>query len=220
MAFTAVGTEVDAGATTGQGTVSVTTTTLGDLLVMFTAIASSTISVTGITGGGCGTWIQVGTPVTNVNTLQMWYGTTATVGTANATVTFSAAIGSVSRIFSYQKFSAGLGSTTIWSVDTSSHLSNTTSTAVTYPTLTPSSGTDLYVGLSQASSAATSGSTAGYTYQHISATTFELMVYNLAVTAASHPASTQATAGISITTAGLFTAASPSSTSGFMPFFM
>lgn len=212
MAFTAVGTQQASAVNTAQSTISVITTNLGDLVVMFTVLLSTTISVTTMTGGGCGTWTQAGTAVSDAipANLQMWYGTVATAGTANATMTFSSAIGTLTRIAAYQQFSAGLGSTTVWSVDASGQLANTASSAVTYPTLTPSSGTDLYMGYSQAASAATVGSTAGYVYQHISATTFPLLVYNLAVSAASHPASTQASSGLSLSTAALFKAALPS----------
>lgn len=208
MAFTAVGTAVSTNATTGQATVSVVTTNVGDLVTMFTVVGATSPSVTGMTGGGCGTWQQIGTPGVSATTLQMWYGTVATAGTANATLTFSGAIGSTQLVYSRQEFTAGLGSATIWAVDASSQLLNSASTTVTYPTLTPSSGTDLYAGFSQASSTATSGSTAGYTYQTTSSS-FERLVYNLAVSAASHPVSTQASALASLSVAALFTATLP-----------
>lgn len=214
MTFTAVGTKSESGVTTGQATVSVTTTNLGDLAVEFVVLGVASNSVTGITGGGVGTWTQIGTQVTDPGpiSLQMWYGTVTSVGTSNATLTFNSAIGSTVRVSCCQQFSAGLGSGTIWSVDASGKLSNAASTTVTYPTLTPSSGTDLYVGFSAASSSRTVGSTAGYVYQALTSSAFDIIVYDLAVSAASHPVSTQASSGVSATYAALFTAAAvPSS---------
>lgn len=214
MAFTAVGIEHDpAGAslTTGQATISVITTTAGNMVVMFTVLGSTTNHVTGITGGGCGTWAQIGAPITSTQgvTAQMWWGTVATAGTANATLTFNSSIGTTSRQFCWQQFSAGLGSTTLWSVDTSGQLSNPTQTTVTWPTLTPSSSPRLYVGFVHGGQV-TVGTTAGYTYQKMASggSVGELILYNLAVSATTTPASTQVSF-VDITQAALFAAALP-----------
>lgn len=137
---------------TGTTTVSVTTHTVGDVVMLGVFNDTSTITVSSVSGGGATGWARVAGPfsasVTNAN-LEIWAGTVSTVTTATITVTFSASVASLTVELDTDQFTAGLGSGTVWSRDGTQQAgkNNTTAaTTVTYPSLTAAAAGELYFG--------------------------------------------------------------------------
>ena len=99
-----VGTNDWRSVTTGQGAWTVTAGTVGDLRVIHTLLCDPTITITGMSGGGCANWMLAGSSRTitafdstfgfHVST-SLWFGKVTDTGTS-LTVTYSSAIGSVS----------------------------------------------------------------------------------------------------------------------------
>ena len=112
------------------------------------------------------------------------------------------------------KFSASSGSGTVWGTDSASGISNTSSTTVTFPKLTPLGTGELYFGYTAVANAGAAGSTSSFSY----ATTSDADVasYNTNVSAPVQPTAKQSPAGISGGVAVLLTA-SPSSSSVTVP---
>jgi hypothetical protein len=143
------------------------------------------------------------TRVTGVN-LKMWSGIVSTTGRSNITATFSGSVGSIETGLATQEFSASPGPSTVWANDASGGISNLSSTAVTFPKLTPASTGDLYLGYSATNSTASAGTTAGFRY----ATTSDddVVAYNTNVSAAVQPTASQSSASVSGGLAVLITA--------------
>jgi hypothetical protein len=170
VAITAVGTVIQANpsvATTSQ-VISLDTTadTVGDLVFLHTEAQSTTVHVTGVSGGGAdsGGWqlcnTLVGTSIANYST--WWWMRLGTVGTANVTLTWSS-VPSFPQ-YAFLRFGAGLGATTSWAVVDSGVLSNAVSGTLTYPTLKADTAGQLYIGAGMTSVSGTNtsaGSTTG-----------------------------------------------------------
>src|ERR1019366_8881592 len=94
-----------------------------------------------------------------------------------------------------EECSASSGTSTQWSVDTSLGISNTASTAVTFPHLTPSATGELYFGYYAVANSGSNGTTSGFTY----ATTSDgdVASYDVNVSAGVQPTATQSPSGIS-----------------------
>ncbi len=139
---------------------------------------------------------------------EIWYGKVATTGTSTVTVTWSSSVASQTPEYSAQEFTAGLGTGTVWGVDHSGTLNNTSSsTTTTYPSLSPSGTGELYFGY-LTDNTATGGSTSGFTYA--STAQGNQVTYNPNVSSpnAYQPTGTQTPAGISSALAAIFTASS------------
>ena len=103
-----------------------------------------------------------------------------------------------------QEFAGSGGTSTVWAKDVSASATNdAASSTITYPSLTPSSSGELYVGFSRASSASAPGTTPGFTYESPSAN--NLYVYDPSVSSSVSPAASQK-AGRSLTAGALIEA--------------
>lgn len=213
MAYTSVGSILNApaGVTTAT-TASLTTQHVGDLVVFF-ADCSATIHVTGLSSSHV-TWHQVGTSVSDgsTETGQMWWGVVTSATTATVTISWSAADSTSNGVcWSFLQFSGGLGSTTVWSVDVSGSANVTTASAApTCPTLTPTSGTELYAGYIAMGGTGGAGSTSGCVYQ--TNPYGDEIVYKLACSGSTTPAATQSPSSVYIRFGALFVAKLPFST--------
>jgi hypothetical protein len=182
-------------------TLSVSPTNVGDLMTFFSSPNSAT-SVASVSGGGVTTW-------TKVTGIEMWRGIVTTAGAATITVTYNNPAGNPNELAAME-FTTGSASGS-WVVDASSAQYNSTaSTTVTYPSLTPQSTKDLYVGYGSTGSTMSAGSSTGFTYLAGSLTSREGL-YNNSVSATTQPTATQSSSGTSITVGALIAAYSSSS---------
>lgn len=211
-------------------TLSVTPTAIGNSWCLCFGQGISTTNhpdLTSITGGGVpasgvGMWARLGTGPIDASTstrIDMWFGTIKTLGTSTITVVLTNGTQSSAQTngIACQEFTAG-NVATIWTVDTANNRTNTSSTNVTYPSLTPAAANRLYFGYGYvANTAATTGQTAGYTAQLDSANNSIIHNPNVAVSAQA-PVATQSPAGVSTTLGALVIATIPDNSGAWFPF--
>ena len=191
----------------GGGTLSVPPPTIGDAWVLAVRVSNSSINVSSITGGGVGgNWtklIQVSDSAQNKD-IEEWLGPISKTGSPALTVHFSRPISETKVELAAQEFTNGGGASTVWERDVAASAeSDTTSSTITYPTLTPASSGELYVGFSRSSSMSSAGTTSGFTYE--SPTTNNLYIYNPSVSSSVSPTASQQ-GGLSVTTGALIEA--------------
>ncbi len=200
--------------TNGKGvtTLAVSPASTNDLMVLFSNPANGTGSIASVSGGGVSAWTKVtGTTSgsgSGTTTIEMWKGVVSTTGASTITVTFSGSTGNPNDLTAME-FTTGNTSGS-WVVDSSATLYNSSSTTVTYPSLTPQSSKDLYVGYASAGSTISAGTTPGFTYYNTSLTSHQV-TYDNSVSSTTQPTSTQATASASLTIGALIAAYSSSS---------
>lgn len=155
-AFTAVGALIQGTSLTP----SITTTTVGDLVLLH-VITEGSAPPTGISGGNC-TWQQVGQTFTGtVNSgfsAAVFAGTVTAAGTATATITASG-VPSATRLDG-QEYHSSVGQ---WVFVSQANLDVTGSN--TGPSLTPSGSGQLYSFFGFDTGTATVGQTPGFTYE-------------------------------------------------------
>lgn len=203
MTYTRVGTSTATGVTTGQTSVTIVKSAVGNLFVLWIEVSSLTIVPTAITGGGVTGWNISTYAPGSFGTATLLWGTVSATGSAAATITYSAAIGSTGINTSYTEYHSSTGST--WLMDVFGGAVNITSvTTAQYPSLTPSVSGELYVGKEfDAASASTAGSTPGCTYAADSSSYY--WVFNPNTTAVLAPTCGLTGSGPYITTAAIFT---------------
>lgn len=205
----------------GARTMAVTPTTVGNAILLVcdtsNATISGTIFVSAVSGGGCSTWTQIAGPfketADSFDEDNLWLGIVTSTGSSTITVTTSATLsGSGTGTFlAAQEFTAGGGASTIWSSDGSGGTLNngTSSTTVTYPTLTPSGSQRLYFGFGYCTSTGlATGQTAGYTAELDNAS--NIVLFNPNVSSVQSPIGKQTSSGKSSSIAALVTATVPS----------
>ncbi len=200
--------------TNGKGvtTLADDPSTNNDLMVLFSNPANGTGTISSVSGGGVASWTKVtGTSSgsgSGTTTIEMWKGVVTTTGANTITVTFGGSTGNPNDLTAME-FTTGSTSGS-WVVDSSATLYNASSSTVTYPSLTPQSSKDLYVGYASAGSTMSAGSTPGFTYANTSLTS-HMVTYNNSVSTTVQPTATQATASASLTIGALIAAYSSSS---------
>ena len=179
----------------GSGTtLAITTTNLGDIIIVFGLGGTGTV-----TGGGCTTW----TAVAGMGGQFVWGIVTST---GAKTITFGASQG----ICSAREFSPGTGYT--WSAD----VGNTgagSGTAPAWPSLTPATSGELYYGIGVPANSLTAGSTPGFTYNAFSG---YMELYDTNVSAVQAPTCVQGAGGGWSTFGALFKAVAAVAASGSM----
>ena len=193
-------------------TLSVSPQTVGDVLAVgiMGQTAAGTGDVTSVTGGGVAAWHKVQQYYgTTGNDVEIWYGAVTTTGSSTITFTWSGTITGKGLEYNAQEFTAGLGSSTQWSVDTSGTHDSSSSTTVTYPSLTPGGSHEMYFGFAVVFNTGSGGSTSGFTY----AVTADVNVvaYDTNVSGAVTPTAAQSPAGTASSAAVLLTASRGSS---------
>ncbi len=192
---------------TGGDTLSVSSPTVGDAWVLAVRVSNAAINVSSVSGGGAGSnWTkltQVSDPTQNRD-IEQWLGPISKHGPPEVTVHFSKPIAETRVELAAQEFAGSGGTSTVWAKDVSASATNdAASSTITYPSLTPSSSGELYVGFSRASSASAPGTTPGFTYESPSAN--NLYVYDPSVSSSVSPAASQK-AGRSLTAGALIEA--------------
>lgn len=210
--------------TSGQTSQALTTTSVGDLVVMFVQNASTTSPlVTGVSGGNCTGWTQLGTGVVGshgvTTTLQTFYGIVSSTGAGTITLTYGGTVGTdLIRRFG-QEFSSSAGAAGVWNVDTFGALNNTTSTTAIMPSLTPTAASpEVYFGAVCGGSVVTSGSGTGFTF----GSDFSAAIgfgYDTAVTATVSPTYGLTSTAANVTMGALFYTSVAKPSAGFFEVF-
>jgi len=146
-------------------TLAVSPQTVGDVLLVFAELSTTTATVSSISGGGVTTWTK-GVQFSGSGTTdeEIWYGQVTTTGASTVTFTWSSALTTQTAEYGAQEFTAGWGAGTAWALDTSGTLNNPSSTTVSFPALTPTGSSELYFGYAVPASTASAGTTPGFTY--------------------------------------------------------
>lgn len=197
--------------------VSVTPGALGDAFLFSTSYVS-TATLSTVSGGGCTTWTKlVGafTAYSGSAKVDLWMGViTSSVGTPVNITIAGTGLTNTQRL-SALEFTSGGGPETVWAQDGSSGTkTNTTSTTVTFPTLTPGGINRMYIAYGLVANSASPGTqTAGYTLDLDFGSNPYL--FNPNVSTSQTPTCTQvngsgvATSGLSGNIAALVTATNP-----------
>ncbi len=191
---------------TALTTLSVSPSTVGDMLAVTVMNTSTSVTVSSLSGGGVTTWTKAAGFAGSVGTdEEIWYGKVTTAGASTITATWSGSIAGDTTEYSAQEFSASTGSGTTWAVDHTGTLNNASSSTTTYPSLSPTGSSELYFGY-MIDATATGGSTTGFTYATTSAS--NQVAYNPSVSSPSayQPTGTQTPASTSSAVAATFTA--------------
>ena len=150
----------------GLSTLSVTPATVGDIIVFSSKVSSTTLSITGISGGGCAVWNAISGPVvdaTNGGTEELWYGIVTTTGATTITLTWSGTNSVDTDLVAFE-FASGLTKTR-WAIAAWGSQINTSSTTITWPSLKSNAASlQAYYGYARQGGTATAGSTTGFTY--------------------------------------------------------
>lgn len=167
MTISAVGSTVIPTRAVGLVSASVTPANVGDCWILATQIASTTISVASVSGGGVTTWTRlVGPFVALGGNIDLWLGKITALGASTITIS-GTNVTTTNNILMVQEFTNGSGAGTTWAKDgtQSGTITNSTASATgIFPTLTASAAGDMYVGYSQVSGSANlTGQTSGYT---------------------------------------------------------
>ena len=202
---------------TATTTVAVSPQNVGDVIVLLAKVAGSGTlpsGVTSISGGGVSTWNKAVSFSFSSHEEEIWYGTVTATGPSTITVNWSGSVSGVGTEYNAQEFTANLGASTVWALDDSQSgtLTNSSSTSVAFPTLTPSGSGELYFGYGQCASDCAIGSTPGFTY----ALTWDynVVTYNTSVTSAVSPTAPQSPANYSWSLAALLEASIPTTVPG------
>ncbi len=179
---------------TNLASLSVSPQANGDALLLAVAIDNPSVSVSSVSGGGSSwTKLETITDSTNNRDDELWLGTVTSTGSSSISVTFSATPNSWVELSS-EEFTAGLGSNTVWSKDSAANSSSTTNTtALSYPSLAASGSLELYLGFTELENVASSGTSAGFTYQTTSSN--NQIAYDTDVSGSVAPTASQSPAG-------------------------
>lgn len=175
MTWTKTGTDTYLGSsrTSGQTSATLAAGTVGDLRVVQFLTISSSVSVNTLSGGGVTTWKRAGSAnAVSANTIgvaataETWYGVITSTGTA-LTITYNGTVGSTSCRLMKRDYRSSRGITSIAAVGNGFSQTNnhTTSSPLTWPSLTTSNPGQLLVGVMGNFGGPTyTGTTTGFTY--------------------------------------------------------
>src|ERR1039458_9320636 len=192
-----------------SSSLSVSPKTQGDALGLSVKVSSATATVTSVSGGGATNWTRLVSFQDNAShDLELWLGTVSTTGTSSITVNFSSSVSSNSIELAAQEFTAGLGSSTLWTKDAAAGQNNALSTTIASPPLTPTETGELYFGYSRSPGEALAGSTSGFTYGQTA--DGNMVLFDPSVSSHVAPTSTQSPANTSAAVGALLEASSAS----------
>src|SRR5437763_3209798 len=130
----------------GLTTLGVTASTAGDAWIAVVKISSSTTGVSSVAGGGAQRWSRLKAYQDGGHDTELWLGTITSPGSSTMKVTYTADLRGADTDLVAQEFTTGLGAATSWMADVASGQTNTTSTIVSFPSLTPTHTSELYIG--------------------------------------------------------------------------
>lgn len=213
----------DAFTTANTSITGMSPTTIGNCMFVVTRVQSQTVGIASMSGGGCAVWDHVGTFSSasgggTAETIDFWVGVVTTTGAQTLTLTGTASIASLQASAIWQQFTvSGVAANTSWVAELAATVSNSASTNITYPTLTPAGANRLYLGFAEPNGTPnTTGATAGYTAQvdtNVVANRGQLITNpTLTSGVAESPVGTQTTSATSIACAVLLVATNPDTT--------
>jgi hypothetical protein len=192
--------------TTMNASITVDPQHVGDLMIVSDQLHSTSINVTGVTGGNSGTWhlAEQFIDIPNTLTYQVWYAVTTSTGSSKVTVTYSATTSLPVELIA-DSFTASRAVT--WNVVAGEGVSNSTSTSVLFPTLTSGAPTgELYWGASEERGSGVAGSTPGFIYGLTNEANAYLYDASLSSNSAYAPSAGQTPAGVSTSVGVIFSA--------------
>jgi RHS repeat-associated protein len=149
---------------TGATTLPVSPEAVGDVLVLAVGVFGDATTVTSLSGGGVTSWTRLEQYAdSSSDDVELWMGKVTTAGSSTITAAFSASVAGHFVDIDAQEF-ANFGSATTWTKDTAGGSGSSGSTTVSYPSLTPATSGELYIGFAPAYGSVGSGSTPGFTY--------------------------------------------------------
>lgn len=134
---------------TAISTLAVTPVTVGNLLVVAGGVKSATIHYTTLSGGGVTTWTHLVGPFVGTSgtwSQDMWMGVVTTAGSSTITFSASGALTGLTTGMEAQEFTVNNSAVT-WALDTTGTSSNTASTTLTFPSMTPALSGEIYMGM-------------------------------------------------------------------------
>ena len=158
-----------------QESVSVSPGAVGNVLTLAVETkfpGTASFAASGVTGGGVTSWHRANAFLTldGYHGQELWWGTVVTAGPSTLTVTYS--VGSTTGTsdsatsVDVQELSSSAGAATTWSLDGTGKVdTGVATTAPSYPTLTPSSTREAYIGYLAVPGWVFTGSTPGVVYQ-------------------------------------------------------
>lgn len=167
---------------TGQHTVTITTHTVGNLLVAVPVVCQTvngtTITPTAPSGTGTGSWADSGDgAITNPSVssgalcMAMWLGKVTSVQASSVLTIPYTASGTISQtsLYVYEFTCTGVDAGTTWTVDAHGHSLQSISFSIAYPALgpvsVPAGSNELYLGIAnQIAGSPGPGSSPGFTY--------------------------------------------------------
>lgn len=158
--WSAVGTIVSQYVNTGQTSFTISPVNLGDLLVVYAKVSSSTNYVTGISGAAEDGWIQVVANFTDGNatphTQNAWIAKATSTGSTTLTISYASSIGTTYSELVFQEFSVPNAINASYTADVQGNHTNGAANYSIGPTLTPSYSTgELLIGYARVPGAGT-----------------------------------------------------------------
>jgi len=186
----------------GVTSLSVASPVVGNMRILISGL-NATTTISSVSGGGVGTWnFKQASGATNGTRIELWWGQITSTGSSTISVTYSSSISGVFNELISQMVSTTTSSPT-WICDKSNTTTSSNSSTIAYPTLAPTSGTELYWGYAYVSGTGSNGSTSGFTY---GTTSFfsSPYCYNTSVTGSVSPTASQAPSGFYDSVGALF----------------
>lgn len=156
-----VNTEVIAG-----NTLTINPQKVGDLIVFDSEIHSQSITVTAVSCPETGTWhfaTRFHDTVNGVITEETWWAVATGTGPTKITATYSGSIATLSPELVSDSFTTASPST--WSLVAASGAAASSTTSITFPTVTSgNAAAQVYWGYVESTATALAGGTAGFTY--------------------------------------------------------
>jgi Carbohydrate binding domain len=198
--------DADSSGTTGS--LSVSPSSVGDLLLVSVDDHSDGTAVGCLSGGGVSTWSKIttvynGLTGANKRSLQMWRGVVTTAGSATIT-TYASNCSTGVNVYEIATTEYSISNAAAsWNVDVSGSQNNTTSsTSITMPSLTPQESNEMYVGFGWSSNGnANGGTTSGFTYTATGAVSYWTEDGTINGGTPTQPNMTQSTSGASLSVA-------------------
>lgn len=152
---------------TAVNTIATSPLLVGNLLVVYGDVHSTTIHFTTLSGGGVTTWTPIVGPFVGTSggySTNMWMGVVTATGAGTVTAASSGSISGLATGLAVAEFTLHT-SGAIWALDTTGTQSNTASATITFPSLTPLASGELYVGMATSNAGITGldGLSAGVT---------------------------------------------------------
>jgi hypothetical protein len=209
---------VESSVAPGVTSLAVTPQHIGDLLILESQIHSATITVTGVTGTGTGTWALAEQYVNPPNSLypngiteEIWWAVATATAATTINVAYSASVAALTPELVADSFTPSTLSSSVWSVVASNGATAASTSTITFPSLTSgTSANQLYWGYAESTGTAGLGSTTGFTYALTTDGSGNLTTYDAGVAPSANNTPTAPTAaGDNSSTAVIFADTAP-----------